>query len=193
MQLVSECAAWLAGGLAELGVERCAMVGNSLGGCMAAVLAAQSPQRVSKLVLLSVALSEPKTMAEVVAFDRPRTGVIYDADDLPIPTAPEQTRKSFGMVDPRVHDELMLGRARAGAWVRSCERGVLFEGVGAFLSGVKAPTLLMYGTGGIYKRFEAASLARLADGRSVTIPDAGSFAHQDNPIGTAQALTSFLR
>jgi len=50
----------------------------------------------------------------------------------------------------------------------------------------------MYGAKGGYKQFEAVGLAKIRTVRSVHVPDASSFAHQDQPTATARLMMEFL-
>lgn len=49
---VPECARWLSSLLDQLGLQRCTLVGTSLGGFIASVIACDAPDRVSALVLV---------------------------------------------------------------------------------------------------------------------------------------------
>jgi pimeloyl-ACP methyl ester carboxylesterase len=65
----------IAAGLAALGVKRCALVGHSLGGAVAAALAEVAPDRVSRLVLLAPVGFGHVRLAEVAALPGIRTAV----------------------------------------------------------------------------------------------------------------------
>ena len=56
-------------------------------------------------------------------------------------------------MDPRVIREQGLSRAKAGLWLRSCERGVGRVGVTDYLPLVKAPTLLINADRGRYAKY----------------------------------------
>jgi len=49
---VPRCAEWLADILRQIGIERCALVGTSLGGYIAGTMACQAPERIEALVLV---------------------------------------------------------------------------------------------------------------------------------------------
>lgn len=188
---VPESAAMLMATLDELGIQRCMLGGNSLGGCIATVAAGLWPDKFSKLILLSVALGGVRTRAELEAGDK--TGARnYGPKDKPLPRPFEETAKSFGIKDPTINDEMNLSRAQAGAWVRPSERGVGHAGIADYLPKITASTLLMYGELGGYKQFEAVGLAKTPKVKSVHIPNASSFAHQDQPEATAKLILEFL-
>jgi len=129
---VPESAAMLMATLDGLGIARCAIGGNSLGGCIAAVAAALWPDAFSKLVLLSVALGETRSRAELADLDK-RGAHFYDAEGRPTPRPFAEVAKSFGIVDPAINDEMNASRVRAGAWVRASERGVGRAGIADYL------------------------------------------------------------
>jgi pimeloyl-ACP methyl ester carboxylesterase len=119
-------------------------------------------------------------------------GVNFDADGMPIVRKFEDVQKRFGFTERSVHDEQNASRAKAGKWVGPSERGVAHAGVVNYLPRITADTLLIYGERGGYKEFEAPGKAGLKKARSVHIPNAGSFTHQDNPVETARVIMDFL-
>jgi pimeloyl-ACP methyl ester carboxylesterase len=186
-----ESAAMLMATLDELGIEACALGGNSLGGCIATIAASLWPKKFSKLILLSVALGGSRTRAELEKGDA-QTAKSYDDQDRPLPRPFAETAERFGIKDPVINDEQNASRAVAGPWVRASERGVGHAGIIDYLPQIVAPTLLMYGALGGYKQFEAVGLANIPKVKSVHIPNASSFAHQDQPAATAQFIMDFL-
>jgi pimeloyl-ACP methyl ester carboxylesterase len=188
---VPESAAMLMSALDELGIGRCALGGNSLGGCIATVAAGLWPDKFSKLILLSVALGDSRTRAQLEEGDK-LSANNYDAQGHPIARPFEYNAKTFGIKDPSINDEMNASRAKAGIWVRPSERGVGHAGIADYLPRITASTLLMYGKLGGYKQFEAVGLAKTPTVKSVHIPDASSFAHQDQPQATARLMMEFL-
>jgi pimeloyl-ACP methyl ester carboxylesterase len=186
-----ESAAMLMATLDELGIGRCTLGGNSLGGCIATVSAALWPEKFSKLILLSVALGGVRTRAELEEGDK-LSARNYDAEGRPLPRPFAEVAKSFGITDPAINDEQNQSRAKAGVWVRPSERGVGHAGITDYLPRITASTLLMYGALGGYKQFEAVGLAAIPKVKSVHIPNASSFAHQDQPQTTARLMLEFL-
>ncbi|MBM3513807.1 MAG: alpha/beta hydrolase [Alphaproteobacteria bacterium] len=61
-----------------------------------------------------------------------------------------------------------------------------------YLHRITAPTLLIYGERGAYHNYEAVGKAKIKRVRAVTIPNTGSFTHQENPRDTEKVLFSFL-
>ncbi len=187
-----ESAAMLMATLDALGINQCAIGGNSLGGCIATVAAALFPQKFNKLILLSVALGDARTRAELEEQDKV-SAQNYDSEWRPLARPLEVATKTFGVKDQVINDEQNASRAKAGAWVRASERGVGHAGVVDYLPRITASTLLMYGQNGNYKNFEPIGLSKIPKSRSFHVPGASAFAHQDQPAATAAAMLTFLK
>ncbi|MBL8631214.1 MAG: alpha/beta hydrolase [Rhodospirillaceae bacterium] len=186
-----ESAAMLMATLDALGIDQCAAGGNSLGGCIVTVAAALWPQKFNKLILLSVALGDARTRAELEEQDK-QSAQNYDSEWRPLARPLEVATKTFGVKDQAINDEQNASRAKAGSWVRASERGVGHAGVVNYLPRITASTLLMYGENGNYKNFEPVGLSKIPKARSFHVPNASAFAHQDQPAGTAAAMLAFL-
>ena len=177
--------------LLGLGVARANVVGNSLGGCVGVQLAVERPDLVYKLVLISCALG-PATPREQIELAERRSG-FYDEFEQPVPRDPALVARISGALDLTVATEMNQSRAAAGRWVVKSERGVGLADLLGLLPRVAAPALLVYGERDtLINRFEGPSLAGLRHGRSVHIPGAGRFPHQEQPARTAAALIEFL-
>ncbi len=192
VQTLPETAAAVMAALDVLGVETFDLVGTSLGGCISVVMAALWPQRVRKLVLLSVALGTARPLSEILAGDAKTADKTWGPGNQPLVRPFEETAKVFGFTDRAIHEEQNASRAKAGPWVRPSFLGVGVGRVVTYLPRITAPTLLIYGANGGYHQFREAGLAGLRDGRAVVIPDVGSFTQQDNPAATARVLIDFL-
>ena len=176
--------------LDRLGIGRATLVGNSLGGCVATVIAATRPERVARLALVSVALGRAITEEEARSAERPGW---FDEEGRPLPRDAAENARISGTLDPAIGEELNASRWRAGRWVRWSERGVALADVRGLLPHVEAPTLLLYGERDpLIAMFEERSLRSLRDGRAVHIPDTGRFPHQESPAETAAALLRFI-
>jgi pimeloyl-ACP methyl ester carboxylesterase len=191
IQTVPESAAMVRAALDELGIQPYALGGNSLGGCISVVMAGLWPQDTPRLILLSVSLASKSTRAELKASDDAVAPGTYDAQGNPLPRAFSTTNATFGMTE-QINDELNASRAVAGAWARASERGVAIAGMPDYLPRITARTLLIYGGTGTYLKYRDIGLAKLQDARAVSIPDTGSFPHQQKPAETAAALMEFL-
>jgi pimeloyl-ACP methyl ester carboxylesterase len=177
--------------LTALGIRRASVIGNSLGGCVAVHLAVERPDLVEKLVLISCALGPAATREEIEDADR-RSG-FYDGNELPVPRDPALVARISGTHDVTIAEEMNASRAAAGRWVVKSERGVGLADLLGLLSKVAAPTLLVYGDRDtLIERFEGPSLASLRAGRSIHIPGAGRFPHQEQPARTSAEIAGFL-
>jgi pimeloyl-ACP methyl ester carboxylesterase len=181
----------VAAALDQLGIERAAVVGNSLGGCVAVQIAVDRPELVDKLVLISCALGPAASRESIEEADR-RSG-FYDADGLPVPRDAALVARISGTHDLAIVAEMNASRAAAGRWVVKSERGVGLADFPALLPQVAAPTLLVSGERDpLLERFEQPTLAALRHGNAVRIPEAGRFPPQEQPRRTAEAIAAFL-
>jgi pimeloyl-ACP methyl ester carboxylesterase len=190
VQTVEETAAMVMATLDELGLDRVTLVGNSLGGITSVVMAAHWPDRVRKLVLISVSLNSAMSRSELQKADsqvRDQFGPNWE----PLPRTAASLHR-FGAMDPAVLAENNSSRAKAGVWVRPSERGVALSAIPSYLPKIEAPTLLIYGDQGIYTQWETVGRANL---KSVTVDHVaggGSFVHQAKPLETATIIDRFL-
>jgi pimeloyl-ACP methyl ester carboxylesterase len=192
IQTLSESAAWVRAALDELGVESFTLVGNSLGGCIAATLAAHWPRAVERLILISTAVPERVPRAQIFSNESKANPPIYDAEGNPLPRSAETWMKTFG-VNPALVDGMNRSRAAAGRWIRASERGVAREGLTELLPRIEAPTLLIYSDQGAYLRHRVTAERLIRNVRAATITGAGSFVHQEKPAETAGAIRAFLQ
>lgn len=195
MVSVPEIAAMILSALDQMGVDRWAMAGNSLGAIIGMVTAACWPERVSKLVIISASMIGAMTRQAVYDQDHlppaPDMPSSYARDGRPLPPTAEQNRL-FATLDPRVIREQALSRAKAGLWLRPAERGVGRVGVTDYLPRIKAPTLLINSDRGRYTKYAEVGLRLIPGARSVIIANAGSFVHQEKPAEVAAAMNQFL-
>lgn len=187
-----ECAAIVLAVLDQMGIERFSVAGNSMGGVIGIVLAALWPDRVDRLAIVSSSLIAPMSFAQLRDQDAANAEKERLAR-LGQGLTPEQERmRLFATTDPRVSDEQVAGRARAGAWLRPCERGVGRVGVTNYLPHVAAPTLLINSDRGAYAKYGEIGRRLLPHAKTVTIAGAGSFVHQERPAEVAAAVNDFL-
>jgi lipase len=97
-----------------LGMERIAVIGQSLGAVVAVYLARQAPQRVDRLILLDPAMELPSEIADRLAHE----ALTAPAFDDPAQAALDRTRgwpvQAHRLVDEEVHAHLM--RDGDGRW-----------------------------------------------------------------------------
>jgi pimeloyl-ACP methyl ester carboxylesterase len=186
---VPESAAAIAAGLDSIGVERFALAGASLGGCIGIALAAYWPARVERLALLSVSLASQMTRADLAA--RETLTAAYDSAGLPLPrTAADMA--AFGPMQPATITAQNASRAAAGAWLRPSERGAGRLGIAEHLPRVAAPCLVMNALESLYTKYIPVAQRLLRDVRFATIERSGPFMHEEQPQPTATALRAFF-
>lgn len=181
---VPETAAMVLATLDALGVDTFSVAGNSKGGIIGILLSALWPHKVNSLTLISVSLIDAMSRADLAAQDAERRAA-GSKDGV-------MGMSSFATMDPRVTAEQVAGRARAGEWLRSCERGVGRVGVTDYLPRVAAPTLLLNADRGRYTRHIETGMRLIPDARAEEIADAGSFIHQERPVEVAAAMNRFF-
>jgi pimeloyl-ACP methyl ester carboxylesterase len=154
----------LVGLLDALAVERCALVGHSMGGLNALRFAGTWPERTAALVLIDVGTDTRRAGREAIERSRGRGG-------------PQSVSLNF---DARLLDFVPTYGGDEG------ERRRL-------LVASKAPLLVLRGARSRILSADAAeACARQGEGTAVDIPDAGHNAAQQNPESVARALARFL-
>ena len=127
-----------------------------------------------------------------MATEATRSGV-YDQEGRPLPITLNDADQRFGIVRVETYYEHLAGRVTAGPWVRASERGVAIAGITDYLPRIEAPTLLVYGSEGVYyHKYRALGESRIRTVHVEMIADSGSFTQQDNPEATAAVLSRFF-
>lgn len=192
VQTVPESAARLVAALDELGIERFGLVGNSLGGLIATRIAADFADRVSDLALVAVGLSSGKPRALLNEQEAHPDPAEWTTDWRPLPRSREQTA-NFATIDPAIDDEQNASRAIADRWVRPSERGAALTDMPAVIARTRCPLLVKVPDVGPYSRYRDVPMKVRAHARVMDMSGAGSFLHQENPVGVAQGLRRFWR
>lgn len=182
-----ECAAMVLAALDTIGIERCDFLGNSLGGVISLLIAATYPERVDRLALISTAMAEPMTRAQILRQDAERR-----AAGTPLVRSAAEQKARFGTIDPAISRQQAQSNAQAGAWKAACERGVGLLGIARYLPRVAAETLVISADRGAYLRYNAVARAAMPHVRIETVTDTGSFVHQEKPQAAAALLNDFL-
>lgn len=192
VQTLAESAAMVRATLEELEITDFVLMGNSLGGCIAAAMAGLWPRLASHLVLISVAVYAKDPLAKIIADQANADPPIYAPNGDPLPRTRETAMGRFNM-SAEFTDEMNRSRMAAGRWIRASERGVRSEGLAELVQRIEVPTLLVYSDGGTYLRHRITAEKLLRNHRTVTIAGAGAFIHQEKPADTARAIREFLR
>jgi len=158
--------------LDAIGVERCALVGHSMGGLNALRFAGEHPDRTLALVLVDVG-------AETAKSGMARVEKRLDASRQAAPPPTE-----------RPDEEIAFDRRLLAFVPTYCGDAAHRR---ALLESAAAPTLVLRGEHSrILTREGAEATAAIAGGEVAEIPDAGHPVSVDNPSAVAEALTRFL-
>jgi pimeloyl-ACP methyl ester carboxylesterase len=188
VQTIERSAEAVMGVLDALGLACFDLAGVSLGGAVAAVIAATWPERVGRLVLINAPLQPARDPEDVDAQDARTARDLWGEGDRPLPRALEDATRQFAIVDPAIHADMTLSRARAGAWVRASWRGAALGEVAGRLPQIKAPTLALFGARRPPDPAAQAAMSAIAVASVESVPDAGAFPHQENPAAVAEAI-----
>jgi pimeloyl-ACP methyl ester carboxylesterase len=187
----------------ELGIDQVALVGNSMGGAVAAMVAAERPDRVTALVLIDAAgfnLGPGEAPAMVRLAMSPVGSLI---SRLPFKRlAIEHSLRQVFLDDTHVTDERVaeymdgLGRPGALASIGSLRRSLGERGklVQDALSQIRAPTLVVWGREDRWipvahaERFVEA----IPGARKVILEECGHMPQAEKPEVTGELLEEFL-
>jgi pimeloyl-ACP methyl ester carboxylesterase len=187
----------------RLGIQRAALVGNSLGGGVCVVVAARQPSRVDALVLVDAAgfdLGPSEQPAMVRLAMGPAGGLLFllPGKRLVVQLALRQVFHDPGLVTPERVAEYQRAVSRPGtaAAIRSLGESLHDRAslVPDALARVRAPTLILWGRDDHWipvadaERFHAA----LPGSRVVLIDDCGHVPQEERPAVVVKRLREFL-
>lgn len=190
-----------------VGIERATLIGNSMGGGMAWAMAALSPERVDKLILIN---SMPPDVLDQVRNESFRTLVaIKDIPLLPYLVISSRSRNSIKwvlqecvsdikMITPEIlNRQYQISKIKGTTWVlystfKNAEKASELK---SQLSRIHLPTLLLWGERDlIFPPPVAAGLHQLiSDAKLKMIEKAGHIPMWEKPEEVNQAILSFLR
>jgi len=161
--------------LQELSIERCALVGHSMGGLNALRFAGSHPERIGALVLVDVGTETRRS-----GLARISRRVSTEDAHLRTPAAPRPAREAPPPPVEPFDTRLLAFVPTYGGDAQERRR---------LLAACGAPLLIMRGQHSrILSPESAARSASLGGGRVVEIPDAGHNVSLDNPEAVATAL-----
>jgi pimeloyl-ACP methyl ester carboxylesterase len=182
----------------RLGVTQAGLIGNSIGGRIAWKFAAQYPQRVTKLVLVSpdgfaspgFAYGQKPTVPSTIKLMRyilPKTLLRTNL----APAYGDATALTDATVD-RYYD-LMLAPGVREAMIERMEQTVLVDPK-PLLKRITVPTLLVWGERDALIPFSNANdyLGNLHDAQLVSFPRLGHVPQEESPIMTLSPVQAFL-
>jgi pimeloyl-ACP methyl ester carboxylesterase len=184
----------------RLGIAQVSIVGNSLGGAIAAAIAARAPARVDRLVLIDAAGYNFKLA------DRPF--VLRLTGGVPAPLVGALPLRPLVTLALRqvFHDDRLVTRERVAEYVAPLRRpgaavafrrlllGVDDLGFPGVIRSVHAPTLIIWGR---YDEWipprDAARFAADIPGARVVFVEAGHLPQEERPAETAARIEEFLQ
>ncbi len=189
--------------LDTLGIERAALVGNSMGGAATALVAAGQPGRVSALVLIDAAgfnmapSDRPATVRLATSAAAPLVGLL-PGKRLLVESSLRQVFHDAAHVTPERVSEYLAGAQRPGTLraMRSLGSsltdapGVVVEA----LARIEAPTLVVWGDDDRWIPLAHADrfVAAIPGARKIVIPACGHVPQEERPDLTARLVLEFL-
>ncbi len=162
-------------------ISKADVIGNSVGGWVAATLAADHPDRVNRLVLSDAAGFK-------AMFDGPPPVEFYPQDAAQMTKLLQTVR-----FDPATHQPAYIAKALEASKASGDAQSAAAVGKGMFVSPrledvadrVTAPTLIIWGADLV--------AGHIKGSRTVLIPKASHFPQLDNPAAFEAAVIEFLR
>lgn len=187
----------------RLGIERAALVGNSLGGATVALAAAAQPARVGRLVLIDAAgfNLEPRERPGVVRLATSRVAPLLQA----LPGKRLIVEWSLRQV---LHDDSLVTAERVAEYLAPAQRPGTYAALRSLgrslrastpefehaLAAVRAPTLVVWGDDDRWIPLADADrfVSAIAGARKVVIADCGHLPQEEKPEELARVLIDFL-
>lgn len=188
----------LSGLMDQLGLERASLIGNSLGGRIAWNFAAQNPQRVARLVLVS-----PDGFASP-GFDydkAPEIPLMMQALPYVAPRSLLRMNLAVAFARPEALSEAILTRYRDLMLAPGVRRAILarmgqvmLRDPAPVLARIAAPTLLVWGEKDSMIPISNAEdyLRSLPDARLVALPNLGHVPFEEDPATSLAPVEAFL-
>ena len=187
----------------RLGIERAALVGNSMGGATPAAVAADRPRRVSVLVLVdpagfSLGASERPAMVSVAMSRAGSLLAHLPGKRLVVEASLRQVFHDGSRVTPERVSEYLAAAARPGTLpaIRSLGASLRDRAglVAEALPRIQVPTLVLWGEDDRWIPLAHADLfvAAIPGSRKVVIPACGHVPQEEKPEEVARLLLGFL-
>ena len=189
---------WLMDGL---GIERAHVDGNRTGSEFAAMLAAEHPQRVDRLVLEEIFNWSPPNRR--AAHEQLHQYVAAQPDgshllELWRKVGGDRPGMDMARVSEHFLDNLLVNSDEGGevygamGWEGAGPYAMTRHDIWETIPRIKAPTLVIHGTGSHLGRSHDKFVASLANARGVRLPSEGNFYAQQAPELWAQEVRAFL-
>jgi pimeloyl-ACP methyl ester carboxylesterase len=187
--------------LDHLGVRRCVLAGNSLGGTIALATALAAPERIERLVLVDSG-GHPAAPASVpIGFRIAQTPVLKNLVlfSLPRSVIESSVRNVYGdpsRVTPELVDRYFDLTLRAGNRAAVIERlrQIPPNQIAPRIPTLKVPTLILWGERDRLIPIESGRLfaQEIAGSRLVVYADLGHVPQEEDPARTVEALRTFI-
>lgn len=192
--------------VAQLGLDRFALIGHSLGGAVGYAYAARHPERVTRLVVEDIG---PGSSTQTPGAGR----ILRELADTPTDfESLDQVRAYWRRIRPGISDEALESRVRhtvrpgdGGRWkwkldmtgIANARRAVApgrSVDLWACVEALRCPTLVIRGARSDFLPVQTCQdLARRQPLiRWAEVPDAGHYVHDDNPEAVIHLVTAFL-
>jgi pimeloyl-ACP methyl ester carboxylesterase len=171
-----------------LGLDSVQVVGHSFGGMVAAELAANSPRRVSRLVLIAPIgfWRDDHPVPDIAAIPPESLPGLVLAD----PTGPLAATLTPPLDDPQARFEVAMRMASILHFIWP----IPDKGLSRRIHRVTAPTLLVWGERDalVHPAYAEEFTSRLRDARLETVPDAGHLPQLEQPAVVRDLVLGFL-
>ena len=187
----------------RLGIERAALVGNSMGGATAAIVAATLPERVSRLVLLDAAgfnmepAARPLMVRLTTSWAAPVLGLL-PGKRLLVERSLRQVFHDDALVTEERVSEYLAPAQRPGTFAALRSLGASLDAgrlrVADVLGDITAPTLVVWGDDDRWIPLAHADrfVAGIAGARKLVIPACGHMPQEEKPAEVVRLVLEFL-
>ena len=187
----------------RLGIERAALVGNSMGGATAAIVAATAPGRVGRLVLVDAAgfnlepQSRPAMVRLTTSWAAPLLGLL-PGKRLIVERSLREVFHDDTLVTAERVSEYLAPAQRPGTFTAMRSLGASFDAsgsrVGEMLAAIQAPTLVIWGDDDRWIPLADADrfVAGIKGARKVLVPACGHMPQEEKPAELVRLLLEFL-
>jgi pimeloyl-ACP methyl ester carboxylesterase len=173
----------------KLGLERAFVCGNSIGAFLALEMAVSYPERLSKLILIGLAVRDAWERMERLVL----AGRTADPEGNPVTmTADQVATMGFLEMPPERLAWINEQWARAGKWTLKGAIACTFYDVEAKAEYVQCPALIMYGRRDIVRESGKILAERIKGAKYVIVENAGHLPQLDQPEAVVALINDFL-